>query len=454
MKRLLIIGGGIAGLAAAWEASQSAERVDITLVERDQRLGGKIRTDSAWGFLLEQGPDSFLTSRPEALRLCQVLGIAGRLIARTPRSVPSSIMHDHTLSPLPQGFSGMLPMDTAALAMSPLLSEAGRRRAMQGPSSPDGSGGDDESVASFVVRHFGDEVFTLLVEPLVGGIHAGDARILSRQALLELPRSARRGGPSPEGYRERPPFLTFPRGTAELVHELESRLGEISILRGTAVESVSRQGDGWRAETAVGGLDADALVIAAPAFQAGRMFARSDAALQGLLGMIPFASTVVIHLGYNRADVAHPLDGYGYLIPSVEGSDLVACSWSSQKWEGRAPADFVLLRLAAGRFGRRDLMGRPPEELFAFAREELAATLDITAAPVLELMHRWDMGMPQYTVGHLQRVSAIRERAAMHPGLFLAGSSYDGVGIPQCVQSGTQAAKDACAYLAHQGVPA
>jgi protoporphyrinogen/coproporphyrinogen III oxidase len=453
MKRLLVIGGGIAGLAAAWEASRSAERVDITLVERDQRLGGKIRTDSARGFLLEQGPDSFLTSRPEALRLCETLGIAGRLIARTPRSVPSFIMHHHALSPLPQGFSGMLPMDTAALAMSPLLSEAGRKRAARGPSAAEGTGGDDESVASFVVRQYGDEVFQLIVEPLVGGIHAGDAGQLSRQAVLEHPRGPGKGG-GQSGKREPPSFLSFPRGTAELTDELEKRLGDISILRGTTVESLRREGPGWRAETSGGRLDADALVVAAPAFLAGRMFEGSDAVLRELLGRIPFASTVVMHLGYNRADVGNPLDGYGYLIPSVEGSDLVACTWSSQKWEGRAPADFVLLRLFAGRFGRRDLVGRPPGELFALARGELAATLGITAAPVLELMHRWDMGMPQYTVGHLPRVSAIRERAALHPGLFLAGASYDGVGIPQCVQSGLQAARGACAFLAHQGVPA
>ena len=207
-------------------------------------------------------------------------------------------------------------------------------------------------------------------------------------------------------------------------------------------------------ETSGGRYEADALIIATPAFETARMFAQTDQQLHELLGMIPFASTVVIHLAYRRSDVDHPLDGYGYLIPSVEGSDMVACTWSSQKWEGRSPGDIVLFRLFAGRFGRRDLIGRSEEELLALCREELAATLGIRAEPVLQRTHRWDMGMPQYTVGHLRRVQAIRASADRHPGLFLAGASYDGVGIPQCVQSGTQAAEGACAYCAKRGVPA
>jgi protoporphyrinogen/coproporphyrinogen III oxidase len=457
VKKLLVVGGGITGLAAAWQASRSAEKVDITLVERDQRLGGKIRTDSAWGFLLEQGPDSFLTSRPEALRLCRQLGIANRLVARTPRGVPTSIMHGHALTPLPEGFAGMLPMDTAALAMSPLISEAGRRRLSEGPSAPAWTGGDDESVATFVVRQFGEEVFQYLVEPLVGGIHAGDAKLLSRQAVLDpVQRGHAGGGPRTEGrrYKPAPLFLTFPGGTAELVAELEKRLAGIGVLRGTSVDAMTAADHGWRVETSVGRLEADAVIVAAPAFQAARMLAGSDPGLQELLATISFASTVIIHLGFAREDVPHPLDGYGYLIPSVEGSDLVACTWSSQKWQGRAPEDFVLMRLFAGRFGRRDLMGRPPGELFALARAEVAATLGVTAAPVLELMHRWDMGMPQYTVGHRGRVAAIRERAARHPGLFLAGSSFDGIGIPQCIASGLRAADAACAYLARREVHA
>lgn len=448
MKRLLIIGGGIAGLSAAWAASRANAELEITLVERDERLGGKIRTDMVDGFLLEQGPDSFLTTRPEALELSEELGIAGRLVPRTPRKLHSLIMHGHALSPLPDGFSGMVPMDTAALAVSPLLSESGRRRALEQQPLPASRDGEDESVASFMVRRFGEEAFQLLVEPLVGGIHAGDASLLSREAVLQAPRAS-----SEPGTEGKPPFLTFPRGTAELVQALEARLSGITVLRGTGAESVRRSRSGYLVEVSgARRCETDALIIAAPAHETARLVAPLDAGMQELLGLIPFASTVVIHLAYRRSDVSHALDGYGYLIPSVEHSDLVACTWTSQKWAGRAPDDHVLLRLMAGRFGRRDLLGRSDEELFELASAELSATLGITAAPVLQRLHRWDMGMPQYTVGHVRRVDAINARAAAFPGLFLAGASYGGVGIPQCVESGTRAAAAACGYLAKQGV--
>ena len=383
--------------------------------------------------------------------------------------MPSSCT-GHALSPLPDGFSGMVPMDTAALAVSPLLSEAGKRRAMEEPSMPAWTGGDDESVASFMVRRFGEEAFQLFVEPLVGGIHAGDASLLSLEATsphlrrleksrgsitnaTEYPGRGHARPPAAEhGDDPRAPFLTFPRGTAEMVSALEERLEGVTILRGTAAESVRRKGSRFIVELSGGGRrEAEALVIATPAFETARLVGPLDRSLEEMLRLIPFASTVVIHLAYRRPDVEHPLDGYGYLIPSVENSDLVACTWASQKWAGRAPADTVLLRLSAGRFGRRDLLGRSDEELYALARAECAATLKIDAEPVLQRLHRWDMGMPQYTVGHLRRVEAIDARAAAIPGLFLAGASYGGVGIPQCIASGAAAAAAARAFVSKQG---
>ncbi len=440
--RLLIIGGGIAGLSAAWRASRSGARdLEVTLIERDTRLGGKVRTDSVQGYTLEHGPDSFLTTRNEALRLCEELGIDGRLQPRLPRSVPSYIAHQHVLSPLPEGFSVALPMDTAALAMSPLLSEAGRRRALKEPAMPAWSGGDDESVASFMVRKLGEEAFELLVEPLVGGIHAGDAAQLSVQATLPRRSAGRTGGP-------RPQFLTLPGGMGDLVRALEEKLAGVLVLRGTGVDAARRRGKGYVVELSDGSRqDADALILAVPAHEAARICEPLDPELPERIRLVPSASTVVIHLAWPRTQVPHELDGYGYLIPSVERSDLVACTWSSQKWEHRAPQGMVLMRLFAGRFGRRDLMGTADRELVTLARAEVEATLGVHAAPAFELIHRWDKGMPQYTVGHLRRVDDIRARTADLPGLFLAGASFDGVGVPQCVASGASAAQSAIAFL-------
>jgi protoporphyrinogen/coproporphyrinogen III oxidase len=448
VKHLVIVGGGIAGLSAAWNAVRRRRGLQVTIVEREEALGGKIRTDSEGPYLLEQGPDSFLTSRPEAVRLCEEIGLAERFQERTPRPVHTYIMRRHVLSPLPGGFFGAVPMDTAALAVSPLLSEAGKKRAMEEPSMPAWSGGDDESVASLMVRRFGEEAFQVLVEPLVGGIHAGDAALLSAQATMprKEPRLMENLG-HVEGLT-RPQFVTFPRGTAELIHALEKRLDGVRIQRGTAVESVRRGGRTFTVELSGGGkLDADAILLAAPAHEAGRLAAPLDRELPDLLRLIPSASTVVIHLAYRRPDVTHALDGYGYLIPSIERSDLVACTWISRKWEGRAPDDRVLFRLFAGRFGRRDLLGTSDQELFDMARSELAATLGVHAEPELQRLHRWSLGMPQYTVGHLRRVQDIRARATNVPGLFLAGAAYDGVGIPQCVASGIAAEEAAAGFL-------
>ena len=459
MKHLLIVGGGIAGLSAAWNASRSGADLRITLVEREERLGGKIRTDAAGPYVLEQGPDSFLTVRPEVIRLCEQLGLRDRFLARSPQPVHTYIMRQHRLSPLPDGFSGSVPLDTAALAVSPLLSEAGRRRAMEQPSLPAWSGGDDESVASLMVRRFGEEAFQVLVEPLVGGIHAGDAELLSAEATLPRRRTepAEGTGTAPgTGAGDRPQFLTFANGTAEIVEALRRALEDtgsgtpaVTVRRGVNADAVRRKGPLFAVELSTGETtEADALLLCIPAHEASRLASPLDPELSDLLRLIPSASTVVIHLAYRAVDVPHPLDGYGYLIPSIEKSDLVACTWTSRKWKGRAPEDRVLFRLFAGRFGRRDLLGTPDEELFHMARAELAATLGIHAAPELQQLHRWSLGMPQYTVGHLARVRDIRSRVRQVPGLFLAGAAFDGVGIPQCVASGSAAAAEASRFLA------
>jgi oxygen-dependent protoporphyrinogen oxidase len=436
VKRLSIIGGGITGLSAAWSASRSgAKDLEITIIEREDRFGGKIRTDSIEGYLLEQGPDSFLTSRPEALRLCEDLEIDTRLVPRIPRSVSTFVSHRHVLSPLPDGYSTSLPMDAAALAVSPLLSEDGGRRAREE------SAESDESVASLMIRRFGSEAFDLFVEPLVGGIHAGDTAVLCAQATLP-----RRAAGQHEGARSQ--FLAFPGGTEELIQALERKLAGVRILRAAGADAIRPHGRGYGIELSDGRVhEADALILAIPAHEAARIVLPLDAELPELIRLIPSASTVVIHLAWQRSEVPHALDGYGYLIPSVERSDLVACTWSSQKWAGRAPDGMVLMRLFAGRFGRRDLLGTPDEELFALARAEVEATLGVRAAPRLQMLHRWNMGMPQYTVGHLGRVQDIRARAAGVRGLFLAGAAFDGVGVPQCVGSGASAAASAIAFL-------
>jgi len=473
VSRILVVGGGIAGLSAAWHVRAQDPRAEVTLVEKDTRLGGKIRTEEAGGFFLEAGPDSFLSRKPAVVRLAGELGIADRLVARTPRAGGSFIAHGHALFPFPEGFSGMVPSNLDSLAAHPLLSEQGKRRALQEPSIPPGPEREDESIAGFMTRRFGEEVFRLLIEPLVSGIYSGDAAQLSLEAtfpgLRELERrqgslipaasgSGRPGDTPPsekpgsrplEAGASRLAFVSFPRGTEELVHALAARLDSSRVVLGVGADSAGPSGAGFRVRLGDGSVrEADALIVAAPAPDAARLLRDLDPELSRLLGEIGFASSAVVHLAYRQSDISHPLDGYGYLIPRGEAGPLIACTWTSRKWEGRAPAGTVLLRLYAG--GRAETAGVSDAELAAMARGELAATMGIFAEPMLTRLHRWDKAMPRYSLGHPSRVAAIDERVARHPGLFLAGASYRGVGIPDCIESGRAAAQAALARLAQE----
>jgi protoporphyrinogen/coproporphyrinogen III oxidase len=458
VSRIVVVGGGIAGLSAAWYARTQDPRAEVTLIEKDGRLGGKIRTEEADGFLLEAGPDSFLARKTAVIRLSEELGIADRLVARVPRAGGSYIAHRHALFPFPEGFSGMVPSNLDSLASHPLLSEQGRRRALREPSVPPGPEGEDESIAGFMTRRFGEEVFRLLVEPMVSGIYSGDAAQLSleatfpglralekRQGSLVSPSAA-----SPPGTLSaavpfsRPAFVSFPRGTEELVRALAARLDSIRLILGVGADGVAASGAGFRVRLVDGSVhEADAVIVATPAQEAARLLRDLDPELCTLVGGIGFASSAVVHLAYRAGDVSHPLDGYGYLIPREEAGPLIACTWTSRKWEGRAPAGAVLLRLYAG--GSAEMTGVPDAELAATARGELAATMGISAEPLLVRLHRWDKAMPRYSLGHPRRVAAIDQRLARHAGLFLAGASYRGVGIPDCIESGRIAALAAIA---------
>ena len=452
-----MVGGGIAGLSAAWHARALDPRAEVTLVEKDTRLGGKVRTDEIDGFILEAGPDSFLSRKPAVIRLSEELGIADRLVARVPRAGGSFVAHRHTLYPLPEGFSGMVPSNLDSLAAHPLLSEEGKLRVLREPTIPPGPGREDESIASFMTRRYGEEVFRLLIEPMVSGIYAGDASELSLEATfpalraLELRQgSLSRSGSGPasppaplaEQPGPRPAFVSFPRGTEELVHALAARLESVHVLRGVRADSVERSAQEFLAHLDEGDVrEADSVIIAAPAPDAARLLRALDPELSGLLGEIGFASSAIVHLAYRERDIPDPLEGYGYIIPRDEAGPLIACTWTSRKWEGRAPAGTVLLRLYAG--GVADVTGTSDDELVGLARGELAATLGVFAEPLLARLYRWDKAMPRYSLGHLRRVAAIEERLARHPGLFLAGASYRGVGIPDCIESGRAAAQAA-----------
>ena len=457
--RVVVVGGGIAGLAAARRLEALVPDVEVVLFEQDEALGGKLRTERIGGFVVEAAPDSFLSRKERGVGLCEELGLGAELIGRRPEHRGSFVRRGDELHPLPEGLTGLIPTSLDALETSELLSADGKARFAAEVDMPIAPGQDDESVAAFVSRRFGREAYEALVEPLMTGIYGGDGEQLSLRAtfpqlrVVELEHgSVLRGLSSsapPPG--DRPPFLSFRDGMGALVDALRAGFERTEVRTRCRAARVSRSAAGYEVGLAAGEqIAADGVVLAAPAFVAAELVADLDRDLAEAHEEIPYASSVVVTLGFSRADVV-PLDGYGYVVPRAEGGDVLACTWSSQKWEQRAPEDAVLLRVYAGRFGGRDLTADSEEQLVALARDEIAF-LGVSAEPLVARVHRWPLGMPQYVLGHPERVARIEARLTEHPGLAVAGAAYRGVGIPDCIASGESAAESVARALAGAGV--
>ena len=444
--KALVVGGGVTGLAAARRLESLAPDMEVVLLERDRMLGGKVRTERVDGFVIEAAPDSFLSRKERGIGLCEELRLEGELIARRPENHRTYVRRGRGLLPLPEGLTGMIPTNLDALEHSPLLSKEGRARFAAEPDAPVVAGEEDESVAAFVSRRFGREAYDALVEPLMTGIYGGDGDQLSLRATfpqlraLELEHGSLLDAlPWQQAPGQRPPFVSLRNGMDVLVTALLAGLERTTVGHGSAV-AVRRTPTGYDVELGGGDrLRADGVVVATPAFVTAELLEGLDPELADAHAAIPYASSVVVTLAFSTDDVT-PLDGYGYLIPRGEGGEVLACTWSSQKWEGRAPEGSTLVRVYAGRFGRRDLTLDTDEELVALAREELAL-LEVTAEPTLARVQRWPLGMPQYVMDHSERVERIERALEAHPGLAVAGAAYRGIGIPDCIASGEAAAE-------------
>lgn len=451
-----IVGGGITGLAALHALAVDGTAGDAVLLEAASRVGGKIVTERAAGLVIEGGPDSFLAAKPEALALCRALGIAARLRAPDPARRRAFVRRRGRLHELPGGVSGLVPSRLWPLLTTRLLSPSGRLRAGLEILVPPRRDAADETVAEFAIRRFGREAYTWLVEPLLGGIHAADARALSLAAtfprLAQLERThgsvlramlAARSDRT-DGATRPPAFLAPAGGMGEIVEALERTLPPDAVQRGARVVSIERVGTGYRLVPADGAaVTARAVILATPACVTARLVEALDAELAARLREIPFVSTATVSLAFPRAAVPSPLEGSGYLSPRAEAGAVVACTWVSSKFPDRAPPDTALFRLFIGRAGREEVLERSDAGLVELAREELHTTLGITGDPALARVFRWPQGMPQYIRGHLARVADIERRAAAHRGLHLAGASYRGAGVPDCIASGAAAARGA-----------
>lgn len=452
-ERIAIVGGGITGLAAALYLVEHVAPERVTLIERENRLGGKIQTERVQDFLIEAGPDSFLSSRPGGVELCRQLGLLDELVGTLPAERRSYVRRAGRLHELPDGLSGLIPSRLGPLLKSSLLSWRGRARAGLDLVLPRGEGKGEESIAGFIRRRLGDEAYDWVVEPLLSGIYAGDGASLSVDATFpQLRDLEREQGSLIRGMAQRPrapqptavhsPFVAPMRAMGRIVEALEARLATCRRFRGSGLQSLTPAPHGYDLRLDDGTeLEASDVVLATPAFDAAGLVTPFDIDLAALLYMLPSVSTASLSLAYPISALRHPLRGYGYLRPRAEGGPLVACTWVSAKWPARAPAGFVLLRAFVGRAGHDEVVSLADADLLALVREELAQVLGITATPHFSRIHRWWRGMPQYTLGHASRLAQIEGRLAGHPGLHLAGHSYHGIGVPDCIRSGARAAQ-------------
>jgi protoporphyrinogen/coproporphyrinogen III oxidase len=468
---VVIVGGGISGLAAALRLLELDAALHITLLEGDGRLGGKILTERDGGYLLECGPDLFLGARAGGVELCRTLEIANRLHGTTPGLGPSFVLRKGKLFRIPEGLTGLIPTRLGPFARTRLLSPLGKLRSLMDLVIPPRRDEADESVEQFVVRRLGREMYQRLVEPLLSGIHAGDgARLSLRSTFPQLREGERRHGGllrAAIAARRSPPvsavnrapaqmgFLSLPGGLGEIVEAAHARLresGRVAIRLGTAVTAVRQAARGWQVDVAGETLSADALVMATPAHAAASLLMPVDATLGALLAGIEHVSTIVVSLAYDRARVPRALDASGYTVPRAEGRAVLACTWSSSKFPGRAPEGKALFRLFLGGATRPDVMRMSDAEVLAAARAELQEVLGVTAEPELVRIQRWERALPQPTLGHPARVAGIEEREAALPAFALAGNAYRGVGIPDCIRSGERAAGLVHAYLSRAAV--
>ena len=458
-RRIAVIGGGISGLAAAHRFRELAPQCQVTLFEASARLGGVVSTVHRDGFQVEQSADNFITTVPWGLDLCQRLGLTGQLVQTNANCRRTFVVRHNRLYRLPDGFLMMAPTQLWPLAVTPLLSPLGKLRAAMEYLIPPRQDDDDESMAQFVRRRLGRETFDRLVEPLVSAVYAADMEKLSVKATLSrfremekqhgsLIRAMRhqmkqRPNSKAESGARYSMFVTLSEGLGTLVDAIAAQLPPESIRLNAPIEKIERSGNAWRlfpagqAELA----EFDALVMAIPTHRAGPLLAPIDSELAADLEQIEYSGTAIVSLGYEVRQVGHPLDGMGAVVPGIENSPILACSFSSQKYPHRAPAGKTLLRVFVGGARRPDLAEMPDAELLPLVVEHLRPLLRIEGQPVFCDIAHWPRTMPQYHVGHQQRVARIEARVALLPGLKLAGSAFRGVGLPDCIHGGEQAAE-------------
>ena len=470
-KRVVVIGGGISGLAAAHRLVERSSaslpfNLEVLLLERSGRTGGTIRTVRRDRFLLETGPDSFISEKPEALELARRIGLEDRLIQTSHAHRRSFIVRKGRLLPVPEGFQLLAPSRLWPFVTSGIFSWTGKARMALELLLPRGTsenGASDESLAEFVRRRFGREALERMAQPMVGGIYTADPETLSLKAtmprFLEMERRHRsliwamwnarrkisreeRQGTSGARYSL---FLSLDEGMQLLPETLAARLpaGTIRLNRGVERISFDKERREWTIQiSAEEKILADAVCLALPAYAAASLLSEVDSQLASELEAIPYASTATINFGWRREHVPHPLDGFGFVVPFAERRTILACTFTSVKFGGRAPEGDVILRAFVGGALQPEMFALDEEEMRRRVLEDLRALLGIEKPPLFSVVEKWPRSMAQYMIGHLERVARIKQRVYALGSLQLAGNAYHGAGIPDCIRGGERAADE------------
>jgi oxygen-dependent protoporphyrinogen oxidase len=498
VRRVVVIGGGVSGLAAAHRLSELAAArgnsnvantadaagapVEVLLLEASERVGGTVRTERREGFLLEGGPDSFISEKPEAVELARRLGLEDRLVPTNDAHRRSFVVRNGRLRPTPEGFQLLAPSRLWPFVTTDIFSWRGKARMALDLVLPRRAAGsdeeEDESLASFVLRRFGREALERMAQPMVGGIYTADPEQLSLRStmprFLDMERrhrslilAMRRAGRARDGHTARASgaryslFLSFDEGVQVLTDALAARLPAGTIKLRTRVASIEPQaapahGAGetesaarsWTVRLEGGEtIRADAVCVALPAYAAAQLVRGHDATLAAELEAIPYASTATVNLAYRRQDITHPLDGFGFVVPFIERRTVLACTFSSVKFSGRAPAGYALLRAFVGGALQPETFALDEEEMTTAVERDLRDLLGVVGSPLFAHVEKWPRSMAQYHLGHGARVARIRSRLSERPSLRLCGNAYTGAGLPDCIREGERAAAELFEHL-------
>jgi protoporphyrinogen/coproporphyrinogen III oxidase len=467
MRRVAIIGGGIAGLATAYflqERDRGA--VEYTLIESAPTFGGKITSARENGFVVEGGPDSFITQKKSAIELCRALGLGDELIGTNDAARKVFVWSRGKLRPMPEGVMLIIPTRLTPFVRSSLISWPGKIRMGLDAVIPARREDGDESLAHFVRRRLGAEALDKIAEPMVAGIYVADAENLSlkstfprfldmekkygsllrgiaAQKMAAKPSNNRSNGHSQKGQGTTTTFMTLRGGLQELTEAIVARLDPDALLTNRRVVALKRDGEAYDLALSDGAhVRTDGVVFATPAYVTSELLRETDPALASKLQQIRYVSTATVSLGFQRTEISHSLEGFGFVVPRSEKRKILACTWSSTKFNHRAPEGYVLIRAFVGGAHAEQLAEQDEAALVEQVRGELRAMMGITAAPVLMKVYRWARANPQYEVGHAERVAEIDGLTRQHSGIYLAGAAYHGVGIPDCIEDGARVAEE------------